>query len=270
MANKKIKKIFSKKSDFQTIEVFEVDQIGRALVLNGEFQFADVDEHIYHETITKVPFSARPKSKKILIIGGGDGGTARECLKFNPERIDVCDLDQEVTKTCDIFFPQMTESFKNPKVSLFNKDGKEFVKKLADKIYLGGESYNKKYDMIIVDSTDPLLSSKPLFDDEFYRSLKSILIEKGVIVSQIETAANKENVENIIFKTLQNHFKHVDCFAFDHLREFSKERYFNLFSIVSDEKITVEKEIKHYFKLNKNAYSDVIKILNWIKWLKAC
>jgi len=269
MTNKKIKKIFSKKSDFQTIEVFEVDQVGKALVLNGEFQFADIDEHVYHEAITKVPFSARPKSKKILIIGGGDGGTARECLKFNPERIDVCDLDQEVTKTCDIFFPQMTESFKDSKVNLFNEDGKEFVKKIADKIYLDGGSTDEKYDMIIVDSTDPLLSSKPLFDEKFYYYLKLILTKKGVIVSQIETAANKENIENVIFKTLQNHFKYIDCFAFDHLRKFTKERYSNLFSIVSDEKITIKKEAKHYYKLNKNIYSDVIKILNWIKWLRS-
>lgn len=269
MINKKIKKIFSKKSDFQTIEVFEAYPVGKALVLNGEFQFADTDEHIYHEAITKVPFSARPKSKKILIIGGGDGGTARECLKFNPERIDVCDLDKEVTKTCDIFFPQMTESFKNPKVNLFNEDGKEFVKKLVDKIYLSGECTDEKYDMIIVDSTDPLLSSKPLFDDKFYYHLKLILTKKGVIVSQIETAANIENIENVIFKTLQNHFKYIDCFAFDHLRKFTKERYSNLFSIVSDEKITIKKETNHYYKLNKLVYDDVIKILRKVKWLRS-
>jgi len=268
MIEKKIKKIFSKKSDFQTIEVFEVNQIGKALVLNEEFQFADIDEHIYHETITRVPFSARPKSKKILIIGGGDGGTARECLKFNPERIDVCDLDKEVTKTCDIFFPQMTKSFKDPKVNLFNEDGKEFVKKLADKIYLG-ESLNEKYDMIIVDSTDPLLSSKPLFDDEFYNYLKLILIKEGVIVSQIDTAANKKKIENVIFGTLSRHFLYVDCFAFSHLREFTKEKYSNLFSIVSDKKINIKKEVSHYYKLDKFSYRETINILNHIKWCRS-
>jgi len=125
---KDLKKIFSTSSNFQKIEIFEAKDIGKALVLDDEFQFLDFDEHIYHETITKVPFSIKPDANKILIIGGGDGGTVRECLKFSPTFIDVCELDKIVVDTCKEYFPNMASSLEDEKVSVLFEDGKKFDK----------------------------------------------------------------------------------------------------------------------------------------------
>lgn len=254
---KDLKKIFSTKSKFQQIQIFEVKDIGKSLVLDDEFQFLDYDEHIYHETISKVPFSINPKANKILIIGGGDGGTARECLKFNPTFIDLCELDEGVVDACKKYFPKMASSLEDEKVNVFFQDGKKFVKETE-----------KKYDIIIVDSTDPFLSLVPLFDEEFYKDLKNILTKGGIIVSQIETVTNSSEIRKKLFNTFNNNFKYVNAFAFNHVREFTDQKYNNLFSIVSDKKIKIKKEIQDYFKLEPLDYNEVIHTIKQINWLK--
>lgn len=254
---KDLKEIFSTQSKYQKIQVFEAEGIAKALVLDDEFQFSDIDEYVYHEAITKVPFSINPNANKILVIGGGDGGTVRECLKFNPTFIDLCELDKSVVDTCKEYFSDMVSSLENEKVTVFYQDGKKFVKETE-----------KKYDLIIVDSTDPFLSSVPLFDETFYKDLKNILTEDGVIVSQIETVTNSNQIRKNLFDTFNNNFKFVNAFAFSHVREFRDEKYNNLFSIVSDKELKIGQEIQHYFDLDPLEYDEVIDTIKQINWLK--
>ena len=94
-------RIFHKQSEFQKIEVYETENVGKSLFLDDIEQFSEVDEIEYHRTMTEAPFSIHSKPNKILIIGGGDGAIARECLRYKSvESIDLCEIDEEVVSTC--------------------------------------------------------------------------------------------------------------------------------------------------------------------------
>ena len=121
------KKLFETKSSFQKIEVYQTKDVGKTLFLDGVEQFSDLDEHIYHETMANVPLSIHKNPNNILIIGGGDGGIARECLKNKSvQKIDLCEIDLEVVNVCKNFFPQISKSLKDSKVNLIIDDAKDY------------------------------------------------------------------------------------------------------------------------------------------------
>lgn len=174
----KIKDIlYNKRSKFQEIAVLESEKLGKILVIDGITMLTEWDESAYHEMIVHVPMLVHPNPKDVLIIGGGDGGTAREVLKHpEVENIYICELDEEVVKACREYIPSLASSFDNPKVKVFYEDGAKFV---ADK--------NSEYDVIIVDSTDPIGPGKILFQRPFYENMKNALKEDGIAVTQCES-----------------------------------------------------------------------------------
>jgi len=165
------------KSEFQEIAIFETEKMGRMLVLDNTVMLAEFDESAYHEMIVHVPLMVHPEPRRVLVIGGGDGGTVREVLKHpEVEQVDLCEIDGEVVKACRRFLPSLAFSLDHPKVKIFYEDGARFIRKKPG-----------AYDIIIVDSTDPVGPGQILFQAPFYEDMKTALTGEGIAVTQCES-----------------------------------------------------------------------------------
>jgi len=164
-------------SEFQRIEVYKTKPFGRMLVLDGVIMCTEWDEHSYHEMITHVPMCVHPNPERVLVVGGGDGGTIREVLK-HPEvkKVDICEIDGAVIELSKKHLPGLACEFDNPRVSVYTEDGAQFIR-----------NNRNTYDIIIVDSSDPIGPAAVLFAEEFYIAMKEGLREDGIAVTQSES-----------------------------------------------------------------------------------
>jgi len=170
--------IYSAKSPFQTIEIFDTYDFGRVFLLDGAVMLTERDEFIYHEMITHVPVNTHPDPEKVLIIGGGDGGTVRETLKHQGiKSITLVEIDRMVVEAAMNYLPGISDGLRNPRVRVLYEDGVNFT----------ANTEAGSFDVIIVDSTDPVGPAKALFSAEFYKSCGRALAENGVFVSQSES-----------------------------------------------------------------------------------
>jgi len=191
----KIKKFLEKvKSEFQEIEVVESETFGKVLLIDGVIMVTERDEFCYHEMIAHVPLCVHSKAQKVLVIGGGDGGAVREILKHDSVReVEVCEIDRKVIEICKIYFPKLAGSFNNSKVKIHCEDGNEFIK------------YKKnEYDLIIVDSSDPVGSAEVLFRREFYEAMYQALKDDGIVVTQAESFFYHQNVIKSLFSFIKD------------------------------------------------------------------
>ena len=170
------KQLFSEKSPFQQIDIFDSEEFGRFFTLDGLMMLTEKDEFIYHDMIVHVPMATNPKIKRVLVIGGGDGGTVRELTRYKTiEKIDMVDIDELVVRTCMKLLPFTACELDDPRVSLHFEDGLKFVRTVEE-----------KYDLIIVDSTDPFGPGEGLFTKEFYGNCFKALGDDGILVNQHE------------------------------------------------------------------------------------
>ncbi len=177
------KQLCSLQSEYQRIDVFESQEFGRFLTLDGFMMLTEKDEFIYHEMIVHVPMSVHPNVKHVLVIGAGDGGVIRELSAYPEiERIDMVEIDEEVVKVCKQFLPQTACKFDDERVNLYFQDGLKFIR-----------NKNQEYDLIIVDSTDPFGPGEGLFTKEFYGNCYKALKEDGIVVNQHESPFYKED-----------------------------------------------------------------------------
>ncbi|MBR4092377.1 MAG: polyamine aminopropyltransferase [Oscillospiraceae bacterium] len=168
------KQLFSGTSDFQRIDIFDSVEFGRFLTSDGSVIFSEKDEFTYDEMIVHVPMAVHPSVKKVLVIGGGDGGVARELSYYDEiEEIDVVEPDELFVNVCREFFPDNAKGLDDPRVNIFYRDGLRFLRGKQD-----------QYDLIINDSTDPLGYTAGLFTKEFYGSCYKALKEDGIMVYQ--------------------------------------------------------------------------------------
>ena len=171
------KQLISVKSDFQRIDIFESQEFGRFLTLDGFMMLTEKDEFIYHEMITHVPMAVNPKAKKILVIGAGDGGTVRELVKYvHIKRIDMVEIDKMVVDVCREYLPKTANKLDDERVHIYYEDGLKFVR-----------SKTNEYDIVIVDSTDPFGPGEDLFTREFYGNCFNALKDDGILVNQHES-----------------------------------------------------------------------------------
>lgn len=173
------KQIYSEQTPFQKLDVYESDTYGTFFTLDGLMMVNERDEFIYHEMITHVAMATNPNIKRALIIGGGDGGTSRELSRYNGvESIDMVEIDEKVVRACEKYLPVTAGHLKgNKKINLYFEDGFEFVKNQKD----------ESYDLIIVDSTDPIGPGEGLFTREFYQNCYNKLSKDGILVNQHES-----------------------------------------------------------------------------------
>jgi len=171
-------KIYSGKSKFQQIDFYDSYEFGRFFTLDGYMMANEKDEFIYHEMITHVPMASNLNIKKVLVIGGGDGGTVRELTRYNNiEEIHMVEIDERVVRLCQQYLPLTSNKLEDPRVKLLFQDGLDYVAKIKD----------NSYDLIIVDSTDPISVGEGLFTEEFYMNCYRILNEKGILINQHES-----------------------------------------------------------------------------------
>ncbi len=175
--NYKVKKtLYSKESNFQKIDVILTEHLGKVLFNDGLLMTSERDEFVYHEMIAHVPMSSHPNPETVLIVGGGDGGTAREVLKHDSvKELVMVEIDPCVIEACKEHIKLTSCELDNPRLELIVEDGLKYVKETT-----------KKFDIILVDSTDPIGPAAPLFDVAFYSDVKACLRESGIVVSQCE------------------------------------------------------------------------------------
>lgn len=168
--------LLSKKSPFQQIDVFDSEEFGRFFTLDGLMMVTEKDEFIYHDMIVHVPMATNLQIKKVLVIGGGDGGTVRELTRYKTiEHIDMVDIDQIVVDVCKKLLPFTSKKLSDKRVNLYFEDGLKFVRR-----------FENEYDLIIVDSTDPFGPGEGLFTKEFYGNCFKALKKDGILVNQHE------------------------------------------------------------------------------------
>ena len=168
------KQLFSAISEYQRIDVFQSPAFGRFVALDGDVIFSEADEFIYNEMVTHVPMAVHPHVKKVLIIGRGDGGVAREYTAYPEiEEIDVVEPDEQFVEVCREYFPEAAKGFEDPRVQVFHQDGLRFLRGRSD-----------EYDIIINDATDPFGHTEGLFTKEFYGSCYKALKADGIMVYQ--------------------------------------------------------------------------------------
>ncbi len=167
------RKILEKKSQYQKIELYETENSGKMLVLDGAIQFVESWERTYHEALVHPPMLSHPNPKKVLIIGGGDGGALREVLKHPVEKAVMVEIDKEVVETVREHVPIDEGAFEDPRTELIIGDGIRYVKETGE-----------RFDVIIIDSTDPVGPAISLFSVDFYSSCRDILNEKGIVITQ--------------------------------------------------------------------------------------
>ena len=182
--------LYSGKSEYQKIDIFDSFDLGKILVLDGLVMLTEKDQFIYHEMINYIHKSINSKAKNILVIGAGDGRTVKQLVKYDQiEKIDVIEIDELVVEKCKEFFPELTKGFLDERVNIIYQDGLKYVRKIKD-----------FYDLIIVDSTDPFGPGEGLFAKEFYGNCFNALNENGILVNQHESPFYNE-YKDMITKT---------------------------------------------------------------------
>jgi spermidine synthase len=163
-------------SEFQDIAIFESESHGRVMVLDGVIQITEGDEFVYQEMLTHVPLLAHGAAANVLIIGAGDGGVLRRVLYHpNVKRAVMVEIDGEVIRLAKEFLPDIAgDAWTNPRAEVIVGDGIDYVQRAPD----------AAFDVIIVDSTDPIGVGEVLFTDVFYRNCARILTARGLVVNQ--------------------------------------------------------------------------------------
>ena len=177
------RQLYSSQSEFQRIDIFDSLEFGRVLTLDGYVMLTENDEFMYHEMIVHVPMCVHPDARRILVIGGGDGGTVRELTRYpTVEHIDLVEIDEEVVTACKKYLPQTASQLDDPRVHAYYEDGLKFIRHHED-----------EYDVILVDSTDPFGPGEGLFTREFYGNCFRALKADGIMVNQHESPFYKED-----------------------------------------------------------------------------
>jgi spermidine synthase len=189
--------LFDVQSPFQRVRILESYKYGKMLALDDMVMTTEKDEFHYHEMISHPALFSLPSAKNVLIIGGGDGGTAREVLRHkNIEQVTMVEIDGEVIEACKIHLPKIAAEFNNPKLTLLVDDGIEFLKNATP----------NSYDIIIVDGSDPVGPAEGLFSVEFYTNCYAALKNDGILVAQGESPKFNEKAFVELNQTLQSIF----------------------------------------------------------------
>ncbi len=171
-------KVHDEQSTYQRIEIYETETFGTLMTLDGLVMVTDRDNFIYHEMMSHPALFTHPNPRRVLIIGGGDCGTLREVLKHSTvELAEQVELDERVTRVAEKFFPDLCASNNDPRARLHFADGIEWVARAAP----------SSYDVIIIDSTDPVGPAAGLFSETFYRDCLRALGKDGIVVGQSES-----------------------------------------------------------------------------------
>jgi spermidine synthase len=222
------------KSKFQDVLVFESETFGNVLVLDGVIQATERDEFSYQEMIAHIPLNSHSNPKKVLVIGGGDGGVLREVVKHDIDEVTLVEIDEVVVKVSKKYLPAMAAGFQHPKVKVVIGDGFEYLK-----------NNTATFDVIITDSSDPVGPAEALFTDSFYDLMRRALLPGGIVCTQGECQwlhlnLIKEVLENSkkIYQTVQYAFTTIPTYPSGQIG----------FILCSNEKKDMSKPVRQFSK----------------------
>ena len=177
--------LYSKQSDYQRIDIFDTPEFGRVLALDGNVMLTERDEFIYDEMITHVPMAVHPNIQDVLVIGAGDGGVVRELTRYEKiVRIDLVEMDPMVLEACRTYLPENACRLDDTRVHIYYDNALRFIRRCT-----------AKYDLIIVDTTDPFGPSESNFTREFYGICYNALRDDGIMVNQQGSPFYKHDAE---------------------------------------------------------------------------
>jgi len=195
--------VCSRRTEYQQLLIFKSRYFGKVLVLDGVVQLTERDEHFYHEMLTQVALHAHPHPADVLIIGGGDGGSLREVLKHKTvRRVQIVELDRGVIDASKEFLPTLSTGFADPRAHVLETRGEEFMAKTRD-----------RFDLVIMDSTDPVGPAAGLFSDECLANASSVLKADGMFVAQTESLHFHLDFVREVQRKLARLFKIADLYT---------------------------------------------------------
>jgi len=171
-------KLHEEQTPFQHIAIYETTEFGRLMTLDRLIMLTDRDNFIYHEMISHPALFTHPNPRQVVIIGGGDCGTLHEVLKHDEvEYVLQVEIDERVTRVAEQYFPSLCESNHDPRVEFYFDDGIKWM----------SEAPANSFDIVIVDSTDPIGPAEGLFNEDFYRNCRRVLGSQGILTQQSES-----------------------------------------------------------------------------------
>jgi len=195
--------LHEERSQYQKLTVYDTAFFGRVLTLDDVVMLTERDEFVYHEMLVHVPLCSMPEPRRVLIIGGGDCGALREVLKHPSVDIVVqCDIDERVTWVSEKFFPWVSEARADPRAELVFADGIDYVTR-----------HRASFDLVVVDSTDPVGPATGLFAGDFYAAVLRSLRPGGVMTAQTESPHWDADLVASIYREIRSSFRHTDAYA---------------------------------------------------------
>ena len=195
--------LHQERTPYQEIVVLQHPYFGKMLVLDGVVQLTERDEFFYHEMLVHPAMHVHPSPQHVLIIGGGDGGSLREVLKYpGVQGVTLVEIDQGVVEVSKRFLPGLSQGFSDPRVQVVYQDGTRLVQQPP-----------VQYDVIIVDSTDPVGPAVGLFSAEFFGDASRALTPHGILVTQSESLLFHTAFVADVQRRLGQHFPIADCYA---------------------------------------------------------
>jgi len=241
--------LFTKESKYQRIDIFDTEFFGRVLALDGCFMLTERDEFMYQEMITHPAMMSHPDPTDVLIIGGGDGGVAREVLRYPVKSVHLVEIDEDVISASKAYLKSIASSLDDKRVKIFNMDAFEFVDSSGE------------YDVIIVDSTDPIGFAASLFSDVFYMKAKNILRKDGIIVTQSGSPFMNPSHIQKAFKGLSANFSTVRPYL-----SFVPTYPSGMWSYImaSNSEIKMHREFKGKY-MNREVYESLFNLPEFVK-----
>jgi len=191
--------LYKGRTPFQTMEIFENDTFGTLLFLDGKIQISDGDENRYHQYLVSAPLLAHPNPKSMLIIGGGDCFAIEEAVKFKGlERILMVEIDKGVVDFCRKHYPALKKPLADKRVEIIYQDARKWL-----------EDHPEKFDVLIIDLTEPHGPSKMLYTNEFYKVCKNRLTADGVLSIHTDNYYLFPESFATIYKTVKSVFPHI-------------------------------------------------------------
>ncbi|WP_022850090.1 polyamine aminopropyltransferase [Limisalsivibrio acetivorans] len=196
-----VKKLYSGESEYQKLDIYETEHLGNLMTLDGLVMLNSAEEFAYHEMIAHVPMFAHPNPQRVLVIGGGDGGTAKEVLRH--ECVKECvmvEIDNLVVEKSKEYFPDLHD-FDNERLTLLIQDGVQYIKDNPG-----------SFDVVLIDSTDPIGPAVGLFQEEFYKAVSAAMKEDGIFSAQSESPWMYKDIQKAMFADLKKVFPVVDMY----------------------------------------------------------
>ncbi|MHB9095512.1 MAG: polyamine aminopropyltransferase [Eubacteriales bacterium] len=253
--------LYTDRTEHQHLAVINTLEFGKALVLDGVIQITEQDEFVYHEMIIHPAFMSHPNPQKVLVIGGGDGGAIRESVKYpSVKQADLVEIDEKVIWASRKYFPETSCALSDKRVRIFVEDGQKFVK-----------TKHEYYDIIIVDSSDPVGPALALFGEEFYRDIYGALNDGGIMVAQTESPQfNRELLAQVnkrisgVFSITKTYLTSVATYIGGFWSFTIGSKKYDPTSAAPNEKLIGEMKLKYY---NKDIHNACFVLPNYIKEL---